>query len=304
MGFGRAIMIAAAVLSTNLVAGAQSRPSNPSVPDDAQVSSPRWTQAAPAPSMNNNSSVAGVDSMVAQAVMAVPQAKADATVAKWTYRRIDHDLTLLSNFMLRDFRDSPEYDQAFSEFQAAYDDYEAARTKALAGLRGNEKYQAAMAIRKDVAEQIADEHGQKQPDSEKIISLAGLKIDAVSGFRDQERDTLAADQNVVNARQRLIAAGKKLARMEKDFARTVRNDDALATLRRNREEARVAMLASGAYLDEARTARDIALRYAYVARGYERYVPRLFGDYSYGYGYRYNGIGGIGVNYPLVGYVR
>ena len=37
-----------------------------------------------------------------QTVTAVPQARADATVAKWTFRKLNHDLTLLSNFMLKD----------------------------------------------------------------------------------------------------------------------------------------------------------------------------------------------------------
>ena len=101
--------------------------------------------------------MAAVDGLVTQAVMAVPQAKADATVAKWTYRRVEHELTLLSNFMLRDFRDSPEYDQAFSDFQAAYDEYEATRSKALSGIYGDDKYQAALSMRKDVSEQIDDE---------------------------------------------------------------------------------------------------------------------------------------------------
>lgn len=301
MGFGRSILIAATVVATVSVAGAQSRPANPSLPDDAQVSSPRWAQPT---ASNSSHSLSTVDGLVAQTVMAVPQAKADATVAKWTYRRIDRELSLLSNFMLRDFRDSPEYDQAFTAFQAAYDDYEAARAQALSGIRGADNYQAVVSMRKDVSEQIADEHSQKQPNGERLVSLAGLKVDAIAAFRDQERDALAADQNVAEARQRLIAAGKKLARMEKDFARTVRNDDALANLRKGREDARIAMLASGAYLNETRNARNIALRYAYVARGYDRYIPRLFGDYNYSYGngFRYTGIG-IGTTYPI-GFVR
>jgi hypothetical protein len=310
MGHGRNILIAAVTVALSSIAFGQSKPANPSIPEDAQISSPRWTQGTQNQPCEQNS-LSGPDQLVTQAVMAVPQAKADAVVAKWTFRRLTHDLSLLSNFMLRDFRDSEEYDQAYSEFQTAYDEYESARTKALAGIRGDDRYQAALSIRKNVGEQIADEHDQKEPDHEKLVSLAGLKLDTISTFREQERDTLAADQNVASARDRLIAAGKKLARMEKDFARTVRNDDALASIRKSREDARIAMLASGAYLDESRTARDIALRYAYVARGYDRYVPRLYGNYGYGgYGYGGIGYGGIGygirstgIGYPI-GYVR
>lgn len=309
MGIGKTWLIAAATAALSSSVFAQSRPATATVPEDAQVSSPRWTQGTQTQNDQtaNQNTLAGPDQLLAQAVMAVPQAKADATVAKWTFRRLNSDLNLLSNFMLRDFRDSPEYERAFAEYQDAYEDYEAARAQALANLRNDDRYQAALSLRKDVSEQIADEHGQKEPDGERLVALAGLKLNTITPFREQERDTLAADQNVSSARDRLINASRELARLEKNFVRTVRNDDALASLRRGREDARIAMLASSAYLNESRIARNIALRYAYVARGYDRYVPRLFGDYNYGYGYGY-GHGyrykGVPFQFPIGYYVR
>lgn len=283
MGFGKAAVLSV-VAATVSMASAQSGTTNPSLPDDVQVSSPRWNGGS-----YDGNPLQGVDQLLTQTVTVVPQAKADSVAAKWTYRKINRDLHLASSLMQRDFRESDEYDQAFSEFQAAYDEYDAARVKALSGLRSDERYRAVESMRQDVSDQIADEHGQKDPDAERLVSLAGLKIDSIASFREQERDTLAADQNVVEARQRLVAAGKKLAKVERDFARKIRNDSGLADLRRDREEARIAMLASAAYLDEARVARNIAVRYAYTARGYDRYVPRVT---SYGYGY-----GGYGYHY-------
>lgn len=292
MGLGRLALVSAIVLTSS--AFAQTRPNDISVPGDVQVSSPRWS--------NNEDmsgyAMAGVDNLVTKTVLGVPQAAADATVAKWTFRKANHDLHLASTFMQKDFKESEAYDQAFTEFQNTYDEYETLRVKALADLRADEKYRAAASLRDNVNDQIADEHSQKEPDSEKLISLAGLKVDSMASFRDQERDTLAADQNVVAARQRLIAAGKKLAKVERDFARQARNDGGLAELRRGREEARIAMLASATYLEEMKDARYIALRYAWRARYWDRYTPRLT-DYSYGYGgYGYGYGGGYGVGYP------
>lgn len=303
MGLANYMLVSAVTVVLSSSAFAQSKPTNPSVPQDAQISSPRWSQGN---QYGNQNSTAVADQLVAQTVTAVPQARADATVAKWTFRKLNHDLTLLSNFMLKDFRDSEEYDAAFTDFQNAYDDYEATRAKALASIRANEKYQAILSMRKNVSEQIADEHDQKEPDAERLVSLAGLKIDSISDFRERERDALAADTNVAAAKQKLVAAGKKLAKIEKTFAKTVRNDDKLTELRQSREDARIAMLASAAYLDESRTARDIALRYAYVARGYDRYIPRL-SSYDNGYGYSgvyYGGTRYGGISTPIYHPVR
>ncbi len=298
MGRTNYILLSALVVTLSSATFAQTKPGSTSVPEDATVTSPRWNRHMNPTSQDSNS-LAGIDQLVTQTVTAVPQARADAVVAKWTFRKADHDLTLASNFKQNDFRDSAEYDQAFGDFQIAYDEYEAARGNALAGLRKDDRYQAVESLRKNVSEQIADELEQKEPDAEKLVSLASLKLDSIAQFRQQERDILAADQNVVAARRQLVAAGKKLAKVERDFARTMRNDETLATLRKSREEARIVMLASAAYLDETRTARDIALRYAYVARGYDRYVPRVADcGYGYGYGNGFYGYGGVG--YPVV----
>lgn len=294
MGLARTLLLSAAVVTISSSVFAQTNPrtvkANPSVPPDATVVSPRWNQN----SVQNtyDAPLAGPDDLVTRTVTAIPQARADATVARWTFSRINQDLNLASNFLLRDFRDSNDYATAMEEFQAAYSAYETARSNALASLRADDKYRAVESIRKDVSDQIADEHDQKEPSRDRLVSLAGLKIDTIAGFRDQERDMLAADTNVANARDRLLAAGKSLARLERNFARQARDNDILVELRRNRADARIAMLASAAYLQESRFARNIALRYAAYARGYDRYVPRLY-DTGYQYGgygnYRYRG---------------
>lgn len=293
MGLGKLVMIPAIALAASATS-AQTQPDSTTAPGGVTVSSPRWN----APETNSYP-LAGVDNLVTQTVMGVAQARADATAAEWMFRKANQDLNLASTFLQKDFRESEEFDKAFTEFQTAYDEYEAARTKALAGLRGDEKYRAAASLRNNVSDQITDEHAQKQPDTEKLVSLAGLKIDSIASFRDQERDTLAADQNVVAARQRLITAGKNLAKVERDFARRARNDGGLAELRRAREEAKIAKLASAVYYAGLKDAQDIALRYAWRARYWDRYVPRLT-DYNYGYGYGNYGYGypGYGVRYP------
>ena len=291
---------AATAAETNPTTAGATKPA-----DRPQVSSPYWNTPQTAAS-----TFTGADQMLMQTVQEVPKAKADAVVAKWTYRRLDHELTRTSNNLRSDFRASPEYSSAVAELQAAYDNYETARQNAVRSVQNTVDYQAVSELRKNVGDQIADEHAEHKPDLDRLVALAMLKVDYISPIRAVEREAIRNSAEVGRARDRLTSAARAVAKLEKDFAHDVRDSIELSDIRKAREDARIAMLASAAYLQESRFARAIAFRYAFNARRFDRYIPRLAG-YPVGfggYGHGPYGSGGFGFGYggralPFVGAV-
>jgi hypothetical protein len=305
MGIKRiGVMAAAVAASVATMSWAQASSAPGSRPT---VTSPYWNDQ---PAGRNGSNVPnGVQTfdeptkLLSQTVQAVPQAAADLVVAKWTYNRVNGDLNRVTNFVRDDFRASEEYADASAEMSAAYAEYDAARQEAVRGIQSSDGYRAAMQLRGSVNEQIAnaapaDASEASQDDMARLAALASLKLDYITPLRTVERELIAASPRVAAARERLRKAARELERLEKTFARDVRDSIELSDLRKNRENARIAYLASWTYLQEARLARGIAYDYAVRSKVLDRYTPRLGGYGGYG-GYGYNGIGGIG--YPGIG---
>ncbi|RZM08789.1 MAG: hypothetical protein EOP68_10860 [Sphingomonas sp.] len=271
------------------------------------VSSPYWN---PGGTTNGAYTPAGIQTydeagrLLSQTIQAVPQARADHVAAKWTYRRINGDLNRATNFMRDDFKNSDEYVAATSELKTAYDEYTAARDQAVKSVRATDDYRAAEELRANLSERIDDVAGAtpqgQRPDLDRLHALAALKIDYITPLRTVERELIASSPDVARAKTRLMNASREVARLEKNFARDARDSIELADLRRTREGARIAYLASFAYLEEARLARSYALYYALYSRNVDRYTPRYTGGFygghgaGYGVGFPHGGYGGFG----------
>lgn len=298
----------AVVAATSLVAQAQTTPTGTRpTADRPSVTSPYWN---PPSGENGALTPAGIQTLdepgrlVAQTITAVPQARADYVVAKWTYRRINRDLNRATNFLRDDFRTSDDYVKATDELNAAYAEYTAAREEAVRGVRATDDYRAAEELRQNLSEQITELAAlpSEKRDVDQMAALAALKIDYITPMRTVEREMINASPAVANARTRLRNAAREVSRLEKDFARDVRDSITLSDLRRSREDARIASLSAYAYLDEARIARDAAYYYALVSRRAERLTPRL-GNYGYGYG-GYGYYGGYGTYRGVGGFAN
>ena len=129
-------------------------------------------------------------------------------------------------------------------------------------------------------------------------------MQAIAPVRAAEQETIESSTAVRNAKARLVDAANKLSSLERRFSHDVRDSIELADARKAQEDARIAMLASAAFLDEARNARNIAIRYSYASRGLISigfpgygFTDRANGGYGYG-GYGYGGYGyGYGGGY-------
>lgn len=317
------IRIRSAVLSAavgTLVAGVAYAQTNPSSkPNDQagsqagmQVQSPYWNGGMPVAGGYGNTFYIQQpeygEGLLEKTVLAVPGARADAVAAKWQYRRANSTLNSAADVLRHDFYDSDEYTNAMNDLKKAYRDLENARLDALKGLRTTAEYEAIESMRKNVNAQIADERDQDHPSLERLVALAELKMQSVAPVRAAERDMIENSQAVRDAKSRLVDAANKLAKLEKEFAHQVRDSIDLADARKAKEDARIAMLASSAFLEEARFARRIAVTYSFASRGlsvpgYNSYgyfnSPMGYGGYSgygYGYGYGYGSYWG-GVEY-------
>ena len=288
--------------------GAQTGPTAGSRPT---VTSPYWDQ----PNRNGINTPDGVTTfdeptkLVSQTIQAVPQAHADYVVAQWTFTKLNNDLNTSTNHLRDDFHASDEYTNATNEFTSAYNDYAAARQDAVRGIQSTDDYRAAMDLRQRLTTQISNVAGSdpKKADTDRLAALAALKLEYITPVRTVERELIAASPRVASARDRLMKAGKEVARLEKTFARDVRDSIELADIRKNRASARIAYLASFTYLQEARFARNLSLVYATknFGDGYGYGGGLADGGYGYGaggygcgYGYGYGGYGSaLGTGY-------
>jgi hypothetical protein len=244
------------------------------------------------------------EGLLEKAVLVVPAARADAVVAKWQFRRANTKLNNNADMIRRDFNESDEYGAALGELKAAYRNLENARFEALKGLRGTDEFAAIESLRKSVSGQIADERDQDEPSLERLVALAELKMQSIAPVRAAEQEAIENSSAVRDAKARLVDASNKLAKLEREFAHDVRDSIELADARKAKEDARIAMLASAAFLDEARIARNIAIRYSYASRGLINVGTygngyRTYSDYFNSYGYPY--YGGGQVEYGLGG---
>ena len=299
---GSILSAAVTALAVSTVASAETvtKPSTASVGDQPQVVSPYWNQPRPDQASAQAQAAPQIpqdpDQILAVTMQVVPQAAADAVVARWTYRRVESDLIRVTNNLRADFRDSAEYAAAVEDLKAAHTAYDSARTTALRDIKATGDYQAAVALRSNVSKTIANEHDQEQPDAQRLVSLAEMKLSYIAPMRSAEREALDGSPEVHSARERLLTAAQRVARMEKEFTHDARDSIELANLRKMHEDAKIAMLASATYLDQAAINREVAYDYALYTRRLDRYAPRVADGCGYGGGY-----GGYGVGYTGFG---
>ena len=298
----RTVSLWSAVMSVAVAchaAGAQPAAGAKPTTEGAQYHSPLWNRT---PSGANESGPPTqipntAERLVGATVLAYPAARANAVEANLQFRRLDSLLNTTTFAVRRDFLESDDYAKAINDLKAAQDAYDDARQAAIADLQGTDEYASTMALHQRVSEQIADEGEQAESDPQRLLALAEMKLNYVLPLRAVERERIENSREVRQARERLREAAIAVEQQERSFRRTARADGDLAALRSAREDARIAMRASQVFAREMRTARTIALNYAYYTRQVD-YGIAGFGP-SYG---NWGGNWGGSTPYPYGGY--
>ncbi len=254
-------------------------PQGPQVPQRPQRAiSPYWNQD------EVSSDLPAAD------IRTVPGAKAAAVQAKWQYHQSMVDLSNAVRLMQLQMESAPEFVDAMTAENNAYDALQRARKDALASLQDNAAYAASESLRRSVSVQIEDETFRDKPGQARIDALARLKLEYVRDNRKLEIAVLDGDQVYVTARQKYLDTGARVRELRRQQSMTVLTDNNLTGLRRSVAENRVNRLASAAYLEAAIRARNIAVDYATFYQSYDRRPYYTAGYYysNYGaYGYRY-----------------
>ena len=221
------------------------------------------------------------------------EANARMVQARANYHRAQDALNQAINLMQYNFEHSPDLVDSQKMEQQAWEDYQAARTTALAPVKSDPNYQATAILKLDMGTRIQetrtayDAHtpGNKnaaqaydQTKMEKIVILATAKLDYAQVLTDMEVTALKADSKVADMRSKLMSAGAKVKSMREAFGLSVRNNAELAALRGKIDDARVALITAEAFRNGAVDAANSALDYAY-------YKNRRSNNSSYGYEY-------------------
>ena len=277
----KSVWVAAAVtlLAAGSVASAQqSRPNSSSGSPDTAYQAP--TFGAP----NNPYS-----DYPAAEVQAIPAAKARAAIAKMELLRAQAELNRGTRAAVRGFDKSDDVTKATNEQQQAYQQYQAAREKALQPLRDDKEYQAAQVMKDEIGKTIADKHAEATPDKpvsmSEIFPLAWLKLNYAMRMTQRESEALRHNADVNDARSKLASATNRVTALRTRFDQDLREDPDLVAARRAVFDQKVAMVAAQSYLAGLREARGIAIDYAYFVRRHNPY--RVMGYDPYGFNSRY-----------------
>lgn len=228
------------------------------------------------------------------------EANARTAFARATYHRLQDSLNSAIRQMQYNFEHSPEYVDALKTEQMAWEDYLAARSVALRSVVSDPKYQANVALKHELGEEIAevraaydavaprDTRAAEIHDHlkmKKLVVLATVKLDYAQVATDMEVAALKNDPKVADTRSKLMSAGARVSALREKFDRTVRNSEELASLRGRIEDARISLITAEAFRDGAVEAANTALDYTY----YKNRFSGNYVGYEYGFYAGYNG---------------
>lgn len=189
-------------------------------------------------------------------------ANAMATRARAVYRQADTDLAVAVRRAQLRFEQSADYQHALTAERDAYNDYTAAREKALASLSTNEKYQAIIHLRDETGAKLSASRMHKAG-SETILAMATLKMQYASDARVIEVQLLADNSDVKAARQKMLATSQHVADMRHQLDTAIRDSAEIESARKALAQARIDVQTTDAYAWSAAVAGSNAVYYAY-----------------------------------------
>ena len=222
-------------------------------------------------------------------VQAIPAARARAAIAKMELLRAQADLNRGTRAAVRSFDKSDDVTKATNEQQQAYQQYQAARERALEPLRDDKDYKAAQVMKDEIGKKIAEKHAEATPDKpvpmSEIFPMAWLKLSYSMRMTQRESEALRQSAEVRDARNQLAAATERVTALRTRFDQDLREDPDLIAARRAVFDQKVAMIAAQTYMAGLYEARGIAIDYAYFIRRHNPY--RVMGYDPYGFNRHY-----------------
>ncbi len=229
----------------------------------------------------------------AQEFRAVAFSRARVLAAQADLRRCQNGLTNAIEDLRRTYKQSPELNLALAEERTAYEALNAVRQQAIAELKKEPAYQAAVSLRQRLAEQVERRHEQANASMEELLALATVKLSYAATASAMEAAAISAEPRVREARQRLVEAGARLSELRAQFDATVRTSPAVLAARHAVEEARIMALAAEGFYLETEKNRTWVANYAYdlAFRPSPTVIYPPYYDTGYG--------GGYGGRYPI-----
>jgi hypothetical protein len=288
------------------------RADNPANPGAPQAAGQAWAPAAPAAAPGATSNQYSGD-FPHQEVMAVPMAHAQEAASRWIQWEAESNLQGVVDEIREDIEQSTDMADALGQERYAYVEFDEARVAVLEKLADDPTYHATQRLVTQIAQAIATQKKADPPsleDQQRTQALASLKLTYAANLSAMEAVAMAQDPRVQETRQRLVAAGRKLADLRAKENHDVRRDEQFVTAKRAYLDSIVAHMAADAYLNSMVEARNIAVDYAYYIHGWD-YLKYSGGNgfiglpwgYPYGYAYgssQYYGVASpaTAVNYP------
>jgi hypothetical protein len=259
----------------------------PAAPGDAQArpqQGPIFRPPAP-PYAGTGGYYHGYGGYPAYEVNNVVLAQARAATARALFRRAESELGRAYRAAQREFDRSQEVREALAAEKTAYEQLVAARRKAISTLADDTRYTRLLALKADVAEQLAQGRASRALGPAEILAMASLKMAHATDIRAMEANALNNEPDVKTAQDRLVAAGTRVAEVRQRHDESLRENPDILMARRNLDDARLAKLTAEAFLHAAYGAGVTALDYSYWVN------RRAYGSSGYGIGYDAYGSG-------------
>ena len=261
--------------------------STPLLADDKPMTSPAPSQASlPSGQSYNRNGNDWPSSEVRDWVMGAT----DAARTRTLFRQADSAMDAGYRRAQAHFENSREYQDTLAAEEKAFADYTAARDKVMASLNDNARYREIIRLRDEMGAQLEAYRADKHADKIQLAALASLKMQYASDAHAIEAQALDSNPDAKDARNRMVAAGRKAIAMRASFNDSLHDDPQIAQLRKNKEDARVAMITADEFTAAAGWAASVAVWYdTYLHRMdqgyYAPYGPAAVAGYGGGYGY-------------------
>lgn len=183
------------------------------------------------------------------------------------------------------FKHSRDYQEALADERKAYAEYNAARDKALNSLANDTRYREIVRLRDELGARLEARRHDRSAGKDEIAAMALLKMQYATDARTIEVQAVDANADVKAARDRMVAAGRKAIEMRAGFDDAQHDNPQVAQLRKDKEDARVAMLSADAYGAAASASANAAIDYSYWIHRIPFSTPYDTSIYGYGNGY-------------------
>jgi hypothetical protein len=215
-------------------------------------------------------------------------ANARYAYSRATFHRAEKELDQAVRMSQFSFEQSKEYVEAVAAEKAAYETYNAERNKALQSVVTDPKYTAAIQLRDEAGNKLANYRKMNKGElpKEVVLAMASLKLQYASDAHAIETAALEKDDALKDSRRKMVEAGAKVASLRNAFDVSIRANPQILQARHNLEDSRVALITAEAYLNGASLAGALATDYSYYRHRWDGLAAPQYGFGNWGpYGY-------------------